>query len=227
MKIIIFILLLIFSAVSVTAQTQMYFIELSNVDGSYAGDVFVNDGFVSNIPGDYEYTLFSVDGAILDTMTFGLEQQIGYVTDFFGAEETTTGIETLEVSKHLLTAPHFPTGNLIRLNKPDGSTLTEIDVSQFRNVCGDNFCSGGESFESCSVDCPEVVATVVGSQILGTAQPKQSIIDVVGKSQVSFSDLRKKTYFDFIEVFVLVAVVFGVFAYLRNRKEKKEQIQGL
>ena len=42
---------------------------------------------------------------------------------------------------------------------------------------------------------------------------------------VSLSELRKKTYFDFIEVLVLVATVFGVFAYLRIKGDRKKKIQ--
>jgi hypothetical protein len=161
-SIILVILLFILGSVFVSAADKIYLIELEQKGDIFLATAKVSEGFVSNLDGQYRYTLLSEEGKVLDAFIFGIEEDSTDIHTHTVIGDDPENVETTHFQTggggELITAAFFSDGKTIRLSNPDGTTLAEVDVSRFKNVCGDGVCSEGESGVSCELDCPlEVV----------------------------------------------------------------------
>ncbi len=161
MKISLFALLLVIIVAvvsqAVNAEQRIYVVEITNSGGAVTADAYVKEGFASNSGGDYRYTLLSAGNKVLDTFTFPYETQFQYEKHSYEETSPEEGIVEMEtvsgtIGSNTITAAYFPEGSLIKLSKPDGTTMAEVDVSRFSQICGNDKCEVDEA-SSCPFDC--------------------------------------------------------------------------
>jgi len=109
---------------------------------------------LEKVHGDYAAEIVSFKGETLNKSFFDIPLNIIFEdTDPKTGEVTGGGVTTLEQTRTFIRLPYYENAKEINIYDKDKKVLT-IDVSSYaKDMCGDQICQPGESYQICRSDC--------------------------------------------------------------------------